>query len=39
VKKAVEDKTPQEAYNKKRPSGGHFKVFGSECFMHILDEE
>ena len=33
--KVVEGKTPHEAYNGKKPSISHLKVFGSECFMHI----
>jgi len=37
--KLVEGKTTQEAYNRKNPSVTHFKVFGSECFMHIQNEE
>ena len=37
--KVVDGKTPQEAYSGKKPSVAHFKVFGSECFMHIPDEE
>ena len=37
--KAVDGKTPQEAYSGKKPSVAHLKVFGSECFMHIPDEE
>jgi len=39
VTKAAEGKTPKEAYNGKKPSVAHFKVFGIECFMHIQDEE
>ena len=37
--KAVDGKTPQEAYSGKKPSVAHLKVFGTECFMHIPDEE
>ena len=37
--KAVEGKTPQEAYSGKKPSVAHLKVFGSECFMYIPNEE
>ena len=37
--KAVDGKTPQQAYNGKKPSVAHLNVIGSECFMHILDEE
>jgi len=37
--KAVDGRTPQEAYSGKKPSVAHLKVFGSECFMHIPDEE
>jgi len=39
VMKAAERKTPYEAYNGKKPSVAHFKVFRSECFMHIQDED
>ena len=35
----VDGKTPQEAYSGKKPSVAHLEVFGSECFMHIPDEE
>lgn len=38
VMKAVEGKTPQEAYSGKKPSVSHLKVFESECCMHIRDE-
>ena len=39
VTKVMDGKTPHEAYSGKKPSVAHLKVFGSECFMHIPDEE
>jgi len=37
--KPVEGKTVQEAYNRKRPSVVHFKVFKNEYYMQIPNEE
>ena len=37
--KGVSKMTPQQAYSGKKPSVAHFKVFGSECFMHVPDAE
>lgn len=37
--KALDGKTPHEAYSGKKPSVSHFKVFGSECYMHVPDQE
>lgn len=33
--KAVEVKTPIEAWSGVEPSAKHLKVFGSACYMHI----
>ncbi|KAJ4728947.1 Retrovirus-related Pol polyprotein from transposon TNT 1-94 [Melia azedarach] len=34
---AIEGKTPIEAWSGLKPSVGHLKVFGSVCYVHILD--
>ena len=33
--KFVKDKTPIEAWNEKKPSAKHLRVFGSLCYIHI----
>ncbi|RZB68411.1 Retrovirus-related Pol polyprotein from transposon TNT 1-94 [Glycine soja] len=35
--KSVKDKTPIEAWNGKKPSAKHLRVFGSICYIHIPD--
>ena len=35
--KAVEGKTPYEAWFNLKPSASHLKVFGSICFIHVPD--
>ena len=37
--KAVEGMTPLQAYLGKKPSVAHFKVFGSEFFVHVPDAD
>ena len=37
--KALENKTPLEAWNGTKPSMNHLKVFGCVCYVHILDEK
>ena len=37
--KAVQGKTPIEAYSGNKPSVAHLRVFGCECFMHIPKED
>lgn len=36
--KAVEEKTPFEAWSGRRPSVNHFKVFGSVCYAYVPKE-
>ena len=33
--KSLQDKTPIEAWSKRKPSAKHLKVFGSICYVHI----
>ena len=35
--KSVKDRTPIEAWNGKKPSTKHLRVFGSICYIHIPD--
>jgi hypothetical protein len=35
--KALQGKTPQEAYSGKKPSVLHFRTFGCTCYAHIPD--
>lgn len=37
--KALENKTPLEAWNGTKPSMNHLKVFGCVCYVHIPDEK
>ena len=37
--KSVLDKTPQEAWNGRKPGIGHFKVFGSIAYAHVSEEK
>ena len=36
--KAVQGKTPLEAYSGKKPSVLHYRIFGSECYAHVPDK-
>jgi len=36
--KAVKDKTPIEAWSGRKPSAKHLRVFGSICYIHVLDQ-
>ncbi|MCO5566574.1 hypothetical protein L7F22_020251 [Adiantum nelumboides] len=35
--KAVKDMTPLQAFSGKKPSVSHFKIFGSDCYVHVPD--
>ncbi|MCO5613004.1 hypothetical protein L7F22_067277 [Adiantum nelumboides] len=35
--KAVKDMTPLQAFSGKKPSLSHFKIFGSDCYVHMPD--
>lgn len=37
--KAVQDKTPIEAWSGKKPSAKHLRVFGSICYIHVPKEK
>ncbi len=37
--KALDSKTPQEAWSGKKPDGSHLKVFGCKAFAHVFDEK
>jgi len=36
--KTVQDNTPIEAWSGRNPSAKHLRVFGSICYIHILDQ-
>ena len=36
--KAVQGKTPLEAYSDKKPFVSHYWIFGSECYAHVPDK-
>ncbi|MCO5557407.1 hypothetical protein L7F22_010970 [Adiantum nelumboides] len=33
--KAVKDMTPLQAFSGKKPSVSHFRIFGSDCYVHV----
>ena len=35
--KVVKDMTPLQAFSGKRTSVSHFKIFGSDCYVHVPD--
>ena len=35
--KAVKDMTPLQAFSGKKPSVAHFRIFGSDCYVHVPD--
>ncbi|MCO5604434.1 hypothetical protein L7F22_058600 [Adiantum nelumboides] len=35
--KAVKDMTPLQAFSGKKPSVSHFRIFGSDCYVHVPD--
>ncbi|MCO5596878.1 hypothetical protein L7F22_050948 [Adiantum nelumboides] len=35
--KAVKDMTPLQAFSGKKPSVSHFKIFESDCYVHVPD--
>jgi hypothetical protein len=37
--KAVDSKTPQEAWTGKKPNVSHLRVFGCKTYVHIPDEK
>jgi hypothetical protein len=37
--KALDSKTPQEAWNGRKPDVFHLKVFGCKAFAHVPDEK
>lgn len=37
--RTLENKTPLEAWNKKRPSVNHMRVFGCICYVHVPDHK
>ena len=34
----LESKTPEEAYSGKRPDVGHFSIFGSSIYFHVIKD-
>ena len=36
---ALEDKTPQEVWNGKKPSLSHLRVFGCDAYVHVPKEK
>ena len=34
---AVKDMTPLQAFSGKKPSVSHFRIFGSDCYVHVPD--
>ncbi len=37
--KALDSKTPQEAWSGKKPDVSHLRVFGCKAFAHVPDEK
>ncbi len=37
--KALDSKTPQEAWNGRKPNVSHLRVFGCKAFTHVPDEK
>jgi hypothetical protein len=37
--KALDSKTPQEAWSGRKPDVSHLTVFGCKAFAHVLDEK
>jgi hypothetical protein len=37
--KALDSKTPEEAWSGRRPNVSHLRVFGCKAFAHVLDEK
>lgn len=37
--RSIWNKTPQEAWNRRKPDIFHLKVFGSVTYAHVLDEK
>ena len=37
--KALKGKMVHEAYTSKKPFVSHFKIFGCDCYVHVLDKE
>ena len=35
---ALDDKTPQEVWTRKKPSLSHLRVFGSDAYVHVPKE-